>query len=83
MNIRAPRFSRPHPHAPPGVTKKQKAVRFITTIYCPNQTQMWFICYQMLFIGSNAPLYYKGSGKISSYTTNIAWAVQLNNSLFP
>ena len=35
--------------------KEKNAVRFITTIYCPNQTLIWFICSQMLSIGSNAP----------------------------
>ena len=37
------------------VKKMLNAVRFITIIYCPNQTRMWLICSQMLFIGSNAP----------------------------
>ena len=30
-------------------------MRFITSIYCPNQTLIWFICSQILFIGFNAP----------------------------
>ena len=48
MNIKAPRFSRPHP---PRGKEKAECCEIHHYYLLPKSDPMWFICSQMLFIG--------------------------------